>query len=107
MHLKHCPHVEQQPLPIYPQSFFAASNTDCSVGTVASSSGGENGIGTCMAPILLTGASRLKNAPSAITEAIFAVTPYRPYPSSTTITRDVFFAESIKVFSSSGHTVRG
>ena len=63
---------------IYRQSFRAASKTDCSVGTVASSSGGEKGIGTCMAPIRFTGASKLKKAPSAITDAISAVTPYRP-----------------------------
>jgi hypothetical protein len=36
----------------------AASNTVSSVGTVRSSSGGENGIGTCMAPMRFTGASR-------------------------------------------------
>ena len=53
----------------------AASNTVLSVGTVASSSGGEKGIGTCIAPILFTGASRSKNAPSAIDDAISAVTP--------------------------------
>src|SRR5579864_171984 len=35
----------------------AAWNTDSSVGTVTSSSGGENGIGTCIAPIRFTGAS--------------------------------------------------
>src|SRR5258708_15146945 len=32
----------------------AASNTCCSVGIVASSSGGEKGIGTCIAPIRFT-----------------------------------------------------
>src|SRR6267378_827739 len=37
---------------------FAASKTDCSVGTVRSSSTGENGTGTSMAPMRLTGASR-------------------------------------------------
>ena len=41
-----------------PQSARAASNTVCSVGTVTSSKGGENGIGTCIAPMRLTGASR-------------------------------------------------
>ncbi len=40
-----------------PQSLRAASNTVCSVGTVTSSKGGENGIGTCIAPMRLTGAS--------------------------------------------------
>src|SRR5436309_3090524 len=39
------------------QSAFAASATDFSVGTVRSSSTGENGTGTSMAPIRLTGAS--------------------------------------------------
>src|SRR5215467_16193332 len=87
---------------LHSQSALAASNTDCSVGTVASSSGGENGMGTCIAPIRFTGASRSMNAPSAITDAISAVTPYRPYPSSTTITREVFFADAISAFSSSG-----
>jgi len=37
---------------------FAASNTVCPVGTVTSSNGGENGIGTCIAPIRFTGASK-------------------------------------------------
>src|SRR4029453_2270531 len=37
---------------------FAASNTDFSDGTVRSSSTGENGTGTSMAPIRFTGASR-------------------------------------------------
>ena len=36
----------------------AASDTVSSVGTVTSSSGGENGIGTCIAPMRFTGASR-------------------------------------------------
>jgi len=36
----------------------ATSNTVSSVGTVTSSSGGENGMGTCIAPMRLTGASR-------------------------------------------------
>src|SRR5262249_61134415 len=36
----------------------AASNTLCSDGTVRSSSTGENGTGTSMAPMRLTGASR-------------------------------------------------
>ncbi len=40
------------------QSAFAASATAFSVGTVRSSSTGENGTGTSMAPIRLTGASR-------------------------------------------------
>jgi hypothetical protein len=40
------------------QSARAASNTDCSLGTVRSSSTGENGTGTSIAPIRLTGASR-------------------------------------------------
>ena len=40
------------------QSAFAASNTDFSDGTVRSSSTGENGTGTSMAPMRLTGASR-------------------------------------------------
>src|SRR5256884_26763 len=91
----------------FPQSARAASNTVCSVGTVTSSSGGENGIRTCIAPMRFTGASRLKNAPSAMTAAISPVTPYRPYPSSTTIAREVFFADSISVLSSSGQVVRG
>jgi hypothetical protein len=42
-----------------PQSWRAASKTCFSLGTVASSSGGEKGIGTCMAPIRFTGPSRL------------------------------------------------
>ena len=41
-----------------PHSARAASATVFSVGTVASSSGGENGIGTCIAPMRFTGASR-------------------------------------------------
>ena len=40
------------------QSVFAASKTLCSVGTVRSSSTGENGTGTSMAPMRRTGASR-------------------------------------------------
>ncbi len=40
------------------QSAFAASATACSDGTVRSSSTGENGTGTSMAPIRFTGASR-------------------------------------------------
>ena len=40
------------------QSTLAASYTDFSVGTVRSSSTGENGTGTSMAPMRLTGASR-------------------------------------------------
>src|ERR1700722_11179556 len=36
----------------------ATSNTDRSVGTVTSSKGGENGIGTCIAPMRFTGASK-------------------------------------------------
>ena len=36
----------------------AASETVSSVGTVTSSSGGENGIGTCIAPMRFTGASK-------------------------------------------------
>ena len=36
----------------------AASETVSSVGTVTSSSGGEKGIGTCIAPMRFTGASR-------------------------------------------------
>ena len=42
----------------FSQSAFAASNTDFSDGTVRSSSTGENGTGTSMAPMRLTGASR-------------------------------------------------
>ena len=42
-----------------PHSRFAASKTVFSVGIVASSSGGENGIGTCIAATRVTGASRL------------------------------------------------
>src|SRR5438270_2082106 len=45
-------------VPDLPHIFLAASNTACSVGTVISSSGGENGMGTCMAPMRFTGASR-------------------------------------------------
>ncbi len=41
-----------------PQSFIARSTTCRSVGTVASSSVGENGIGTCIAASRVTGASR-------------------------------------------------
>ena len=40
------------------QSARAASKTVFSVGTVRSSSTGENGIGTSIAPMRLTGASR-------------------------------------------------
>src|ERR1019366_7154803 len=52
-----------------PHSARAASNTVCSVGTVTSSNGGENGIGTCIAPIRFTGASKSKKAFSWITDA--------------------------------------
>src|SRR5579871_11025 len=41
-----------------PHILLAAANTVSSVGTVTSSSGGENGIGTCIAPMRFTGASR-------------------------------------------------
>src|SRR5262249_48732594 len=41
-----------------PQSFIAVSNTVFSLGTVMSSSTGEKGTGTSMAPMRLTGASR-------------------------------------------------
>ena len=43
---------------VLPQSAFAASNTVFSDGTVRSSSTGENGTGTSIAPIRFTGASR-------------------------------------------------
>jgi hypothetical protein len=50
-------------LSIIPKGYFlhiarAASNTAFSVGIVASSSGGENGIGTCIAAMRFTGASK-------------------------------------------------
>src|SRR5437879_12088813 len=38
----------------FPQSSRAAAKTCCSLGTVASSSGGEKGIGTFIAPIRFT-----------------------------------------------------
>ena len=41
-----------------PQRVFAIAVTDCGVGTVWSSSTGENGTGTSIAPMRLTGASR-------------------------------------------------
>ena len=43
---------------VFPQSALAAANTVCSDGTVRSSSTGEKGTGTSMAPRRFTGASR-------------------------------------------------
>ena len=48
----------ERPQSFLPQSALAASKTDFSDGTVRSSSTGENGTGTSMAPMRLTGASR-------------------------------------------------
>jgi hypothetical protein len=45
------------------------------VGIVASSSIGTIGTGTSIAPVRLTGASRQKNASSAMMDAISAVAP--------------------------------
>ena len=58
-----------------PTSSSAAATTRSGVGTVWSSSTGENGIGTSIAPSRRTGASRWKKASSATTAASSADAP--------------------------------
>ena len=58
-----------------PSSLSAAAATRSGVGTVSSSSTGENGMGTSIAPRRTTGASRCQNASSAMTAASSALAP--------------------------------
>src|SRR5207237_10337797 len=66
--------------PFFPRRSSAVSTTRAGVGTVSSSSGGENGIGTSIAPRRRTGASRCQNAPSAPTAASPAEAPQLWWP---------------------------
>src|SRR2546428_478799 len=52
------PTYPHHPRPYRPHNVLANSTTDAAVGTVRSSSTGEKGTGTSIAPIRLTGASR-------------------------------------------------